>query len=83
MDITAISFVEEGDERFRLSFMYGDANLKTGFLQRTASKAEVKDALRTRLHEWKDKRADLNYQALKDEFDGGSIHEGTADEGEI
>jgi len=73
MKITNIILEEISDTKFRASFTYDEHQLRTGQLDRTITKAELKTVLRQVTNDWIVKRADDNFVILKDFFEGKEI----------
>ena len=71
--ITQITFIELGDSQFKVSFLFKSYNLETGSLPRTSSKEEVISAIKQVVADWKERRAENNYQSLKAALEGKEI----------
>jgi hypothetical protein len=66
MEIKAIKLIENSDLNFYVSFMYGDHNLQTSELPRSTTKEEVLNEIKRVVDDWEQKRADENFQELKE-----------------
>jgi len=71
--ITQITFIEQGDSQFKVSFLFKSHNLETGLLPRTSTKDEVVATIKKIVADWKVQRAENNYHSLKAELEGKEI----------
>ena len=72
--ITDIQFIETSDYQFRVNFRYAGLLLTISNLDRNISQDEVKILVLNTIQLSEQKRADDNYQLLKNTFEIGRAH---------